>query len=248
MATLSKIARTALTWAYKKGTVLSGENQYSGIHDPQFESAPSPITTIKQSDESGDAAAMVISAANIDAMLGFGDSAYKRYGRTGLRIRYYVAHLDAESKGIGKFNDVETNSRFHLLCEVEPTFDMVTTITSTGVELPEEIGKLGTSDSTAARIVWTGKELYDYHRTLKHSTGYYAWKVFPHQDSRYEVDFRVSRLPKPFLTDADTAPIHPESIPTLLELALYYVSLSDGNDQVSAQAHLSRYQDFTSRV
>lgn len=233
-----------LTWAYKKGTVLSGENQYSGIHDPQFESAPSPITTIKQSDESGDAAAMVISAANIDAMLGFGDSAYKRYGRTGLRIRYYVAHLDAESKGIGKFNDVETNSRFHLLCEVEPTFDMVTTITSTGVELPEEIDKLGTSDSTAARIVWTGKELYDYHRTLKHSTGYYAWKVFPHQDSRYEVDFRVSRLPKPFLTDADTAPIHPESIPTLLELALYYVSLSDGNDQVSAQAHLSRYQDL----
>lgn len=66
----------------------------------------------------------------------------------------------------------------------------------------------------------------------------------PHQDSRYEVDFRVSRLPKPFLTDADTAPIHPESIPTLLELALYYVSLSDGNDQVSAQAHLSRYQDL----
>jgi hypothetical protein len=233
-----------LTWAYKKGSVLSGENQYSGIHDPQFESAPSPVTVINQSSDKGEPGAMIISASNIDAMLGFGDSTHKRYGRTGLRIRYYVAQLDADSKGVGKFNDVETNRRFHLLCEVEPTFDMVTTITATGVTLPDALAKLGSSESKAARIVWSGKELYDYHRTLKHSTGYYAWKVFPHQDSRYEVDFRVSRLPRPFVTDADTAPIHPESIPTLLELALYYVSLSDGNDQVGAQAHLARYQDL----
>ena len=99
-------------------------------------------------------------------------------------------------------------------------------------------------DKKSARIVWTGAELYDYHRRLPHSTGYYAWKVYPHQDARYELDFRVSRLPKKYVNDEDTAPIHPEAIPTLIELALYYVCLVDGNDQVSAQAHLTRYYDL----
>lgn len=233
-----------LTWAYKKGSVLTGENQYSGIHDPQFESAPSPVTIIDQSQTKGDPGAMIISATNIDAMQGFGDFTFKRYGRTGMRIRYYVAHMAADETGIGSLNDVEVNQRFHLLCEVEPTFDMVTKIVDTGVTLPEAIESLGSADSTAARVVWSGKELYDYHRMLKHSTGYYAWQVFPHQDARYELDFRVTRLPKKYINDQDTAPVHPEAVPTLVELALYYVSLVDGNDQISAQAHLNRYHDL----
>ena len=234
-----------LTWAYHKGDAATGVNKYSGIHDPQFESAPSPVTIYEQVGE-GDPGALIISATNIDAMLGFGDSAFKRYGRTGMRIRYYVAHMEADETGIGTLNDAGTNQRFHLLCEVEPTFDLVTVLAaeSPTVPVPPEILALGSAESTAARIVWTGKELYDYHRTLKHSTGYYAWKVFPHQDARYELDFRVTRLPKKYINDQDTAPIHPEAVPTLVELALYYVSLVDGNDQVSAQAHLSRYQDL----
>ena len=229
-----------LTWAYKPGTMVPGENQYSGIHDPLFESAPSPITVIEQL-ESGDPGALILSATNIDAMQGFGDNSYKRFGRSGMRIRYYVAHLETHDKGVGTYNSVETNERFHLLCEVEPTFDMPTELKGTGVSMPESITKLGTSDSVSARIIWTGKELYDYHRPLKHSTGYYAWKVFPHQDARYELDFRVSRTPSQFIDDRDTSEVHPEAVPTLIELALYYVSLTDGNDQVSAQAHLERY-------
>jgi hypothetical protein len=229
-----------LTWAYKKGSVLTGENQYSGIHDPLFESAPSPITILDQSD-SGDPGAMIISATNIDEMQGFGDSAYKRYGRSGIRIRYYVAHLEADSKGVGNFNNVETNERFYLLCEVEPTYDMPTKLSEAGTPIPASMDKLGSSDRTGGRIIWSGKELYDYHRPLNHSTGYYAWKVFPHQDDRYELDFRVSRTPRRLIDDADTAEVHPEAVPTLVELALYYVSLVDGNDQMSAQAHLERY-------
>ena len=229
-----------LTWSYKKGSVLTGENQYSGIHDPQFESAPSPVTIFEQK-KSGPAGAMIISSTNIDAMQGFGDSAYERYGRSGYRIRYYVAHLGTDERGIGQFNDVETNQRFHLLCEVEPTFDMVTTLSSAGTVVPPAILSLGEGDTTAARFVWTGKELYDYHRLLRHSTGYYAWKVFPHQDARYELDFRVLRFPNKYIDDQDTAAIHPEAVPTLIELALYYVSLVDGNDQLSAQAHMDRY-------
>jgi hypothetical protein len=79
---------------------------------------------------------------------------------------------------------------------------------------------------------------------LKHSTGYYAWKVFPHQDQKYELDLRVLRLPKKFIDDQDTAPIQRDAVSSLIELALYYISLNDGNDQASAQAHLTRYQDL----
>jgi len=237
-------SNSGVTWAYNKdSSPLTGENIYSGIHDPVFESAPSPMTVIKQST-SGSTGALILSATNIDQMLGFGDSTFKRYGRSGVRIRYYVAHLARYSSGIGSFNNVETNPRLHLLCEVEPTFDMVTTLSAAGTPVPESITAAGSADETAARIVWNGDQLYDYHRQLRYSTGYYAWKVYPHQDSRYELDFRVSSLPKPLIDDADCAPIHPESIPTLLELALYYVSLSDGNDQVSAEAHLARYHNL----
>tara|TARA_R110000744_G_scaffold21772_14_gene56105 strand:- start:360 stop:1085 length:726 start_codon:yes stop_codon:yes gene_type:complete len=199
-----------------------------------------------QREATGDPSALVISGTNIDAMLGFGDPSNHRFGRSGMRIRYYVAHLDATEGGRGKFNDVETNRRFHLLCEVEPTYDMPQELADAAspVTIPETLSSLGSKQSKAGRIVWTGAELYDYHRTLKHSTGYFAWKVFPHQDARYELDFRVARLPKKYINDQDTAPIHPEAIPTLLELALYYISLVDGNDQLSAQAHLGRYQDL----
>ncbi len=205
-----------------------------------FESAPSPITIIDQID-SGDPPALIISATNIDEMLGFGDNSYKRYGRSGMRIRYYVAHLEGDEYGAGTFNSVEKSPRFYLLCEVEPTYDMPTQLAAAGTPLTDSIVSLSEADKVAARIIWTGAELYDYHRPLHHSTGYYAWKVFPHQDARYELDFRVSRTPKRFITDSDTAEVHPEAIPTLIELALYYVSLADGNDQTSAQMHLERY-------
>jgi hypothetical protein len=233
-----------ITWAYKSGTVLSTENRYSGIHDPQFESAPSPVTTVTQSVVDGIEGAMVFSATDVDSLMGFGDASFKRYGRSGIRIRYYVAYLEADETGKGKLNDIETSPRFHLLCEVEPHYDMVAKLTADGTDEPKLFDLLGESDEDAARVVWTGTELYDSHRPLPHSTGYYAWKVFPHQDARYELDFRVSRLPKKYVHDEDTAPIHPEAIPTLLELALYYVCLVDGNDQVSAQAHLTRYFDL----
>ena len=234
-----------ITWSYKSGTIISTENKYSGIHDPQFESAPSPVTIIDQKTTSDEYGSLILSAASIDSMLGFGDSSFKRFGRTGLRVRYYVAQIDADERSSNSIADAETNGRFHLLCEVEPTYDMVDKLTTSGVWKPYAAIKYDAKRvRKAARVVWTGAELYDYHRRLPHSTGYYAWKVFPHQDARYELDFRVSRLPKKYVSDEDTAPIHPEAIPTLIELALYYVCLVDGNDQVSAQAHLTRYYDL----
>lgn len=232
-----------LTWAYETGSVTSTEAKYTGINDPIWESAPSPVKIIKQKGSSGgDDGALVFSATNIDSMLGFGDAAYDRFSRSGLRIRYYVAHLDKDDTGVGTLNSVETSQKFYLLCEVEPTFDHVQALVDAGGTAPE--GLLKTTKIKGARVVWDGSNLYDYYRPLKHSTGYYAWQVYPKQDARYELDFRVLRLPKKFVDDQDTAPIQRDAVPCLIELALYYVSLDDGNDQASAQAHLSRYHDL----
>jgi len=231
-----------LSWAYETDSVTSTVSRYTGISDPVWESAPSPATLIEQKDLDGTDGALVLSATNIDSMLGFGDSAFDRYGRSGLRIRYYVAHIDKKSTGVGRYNAVETNEKFYLLCEVEPTFDHVQALVGSGIEAPE--GLTSTNKIKGGRVVWNGSQLYDYYRPLRHSTGYYAWQVYPHQDSRYELDFRVLRLPRKYIDDQDTAPIQRDAVPCLIELALYYVSLDDGNDQTSAQAHLARYHDL----
>ena len=231
-----------LSWAYELDSVTSTVSRYTGISDPVWESAPSPATVIEQKNLDGTDGALVLSATNIDSMLGFGESAFDRYGRSGLRIRYYASHRDKKDVGVGKKTAVETNEKFYLLCEVEPTFDHVQALVDSGVTAPE--GLTSADKIKGGRVVWNGTQLYDYHRPMKHSTGYYAWQVYPHQDSRYELDFRVLRLPKKYIDDQDTAPIQRDAVPCLIELALHYISLDDGNDQTSAQAHLSRYHDL----
>ena len=230
-----------LTWCYEPtAPSVTGVNRYGGMHDPTFESAPSPVAVLTQSV----GGALVLSATNLDAMLGFGDSTMKRYGHTGMRIRYYVTHLAATGDH-GDFTGIETNQRYYLLCEVEPTFDHVAELELAGIGIPDGVtasSKYGSIKS--ARVVWNGDQLFDYHRPLRHSTGYYAWSVYPHQDARYELDLRVLRLPRKYIDDQDTAPIQRDAVPALIELALHYVSLLDGNDQVGAVQHLARYQEL----
>jgi hypothetical protein len=228
-----------LLWSYADpnldpmGSTTDAEQlHYSGIPDPQWESA----------------------APNVDGILGFSDDTYVRYKKSGLRIRYYVAVLE-ENKPVrdaGAF-PIETNERFYLLCEVEPTYNQYIydsrIYAGSGVSIPYSITNNSEAKSIfqsngGAVIFWNGSQQYDYHRPLKHSTGYYAFKCYPHQNDLYELDLRVLRLPKKFIDDQDTAPIQRDAVSSLIELALYYVSLHDGNDQASAQAHLDRYQEL----
>lgn len=234
-----------VNWAYQPDTSpASGHVRLSGVNDPLWESAPSPVTVFKHepfTDVNSGAVeygALVLSATNIDSMLGFGDNSVSRFGRSGVRIRYYVAHLDKEAFARGEYRAVETNNRFYFLCEVEPTYDQIPSVPAT--VSPEII----TTTSPGARVIWTGRQLYDYHRPVKHSTGYFAWKAYPHQDQRYELDFRVLRLPRKFIDDRDTAPIQRDAIPCLLELGLHYMCLLDGADQVGAQQHMQRYTEL----
>ncbi len=201
----------------------------AGITDPTWESAPSPVSTITVRKK-GANHGLVIQGTNIDAMMGFSNPFTLRFGRTGLRLRFYVSYTGYSDDAVGDMENIETNDRFYLLCEVEPTFDQIMR-----------------NHAQACRFVWSGAELFDIERPLRHSTGYYAYKTYPSHDARYELDFRVSRLPKQLIDDQDTPPIQRDAIPALMELATYYVALLDGADQGGAQIHLDRYIELARR-
>jgi len=194
-----------------------------GVQDPVWESAPSPISDTYYHKDNKEQS-IQIQAANIDAMTNFDVENTARETRSGLRIRFYVARDGVRKNGVGAYNNVETAGIFYLLAEVDP---------ATLIE--------------TASYTWDGSAIPDYYRPLKHSTGYYAYKVYPHQDAAYELDMRVLRLPRKFSDDQDTAPIQRDAVPALIELGLYYLCLNDGADQTGAQLHLDRYQILARR-
>mgnify|MGYP003646448983 FL=1 len=194
-----------------------------GTQDPVWESAPSPVSaSYKHSEYAGES--IELQATNVDAMLAYDVASSTRETRSGLRIRFYVARDGVETTGAGSYNNVETAGIFYLLAEIDPA-----------------------ETTTEATYTWTGAVLPDYHRPLEHSTGYFAHKVYPHQDADYELDFRVLRLPRKFVDDQDTAPIQRDAVPALIELGLHYLCLNDGADQTGAQMHLDRYQTLARR-
>lgn len=231
-----------INWAHSQQQHYVHPDRYSsatslaGITDPTWESAPSPVSTIFLDPESRFAqGALQVQATNIDAMLGFSDPFTQRFGRSGLRLRFYVSHKAYEGRGFGggpkgAMANTETGDKFYLLCEVEPTFD-----------------QFAGNPQNACRFMWTGNCLYDIERPLRHSTGYYAYKTYPVQDDRYELDLRVSRLPKKLIDDQDTPPIQRDAVSALVELSAYYVALLDGADQAGAQVHLDRYTELARR-
>lgn len=198
-----------------------------GINDPVWESAPSPLSNEVNHNAPGAGGKKIqIQMSNIDQMTNFGVVGTTRRYRSGYRLRIYVARTGVRAFGgtAGAYNNVEKSGVYYLLTEIDPS-----AATVDGV------------------FVWDGSVIPDYYRPLKHSTGYFAYKPFPQQDARYELDFRVLRLPKKFVDDQDTAPIQRDAVSALVELSLYYLCLQDGVDQSGAAVHLNRYQELAKR-
>ena len=198
-----------------------------GFNDPVWESAPSPISgSVDHSSPGSVGKKIQVQFSNIDQMTGFGVVGTTRRYHSGYRIRIYVAREDIKTFGgtAGAYNHVEKAGIYYLLTEIDPD-----------------------TATVDAAYIWDGSVIPDYYRPLRHSTGYFAYRPFPQQDARYELDFRVLRLPRKFVDDQDTAPIQRDAIPTLLELGLYYLCLLDGVDQTGASTHLDRYQSLARR-
>ena len=198
-----------------------------GVNDPVWESAPSPISNeVDHDTTSTTGKAINIQMTNIDQMTNFGVTGTTRKSKSGFRLRIYVARTDIKEFGgsPSAYNNVEKAGVYYLLTEIDP----------------EDV-------SPDASYTWDGSVIPDYYRPLKHSTGYFAYRPYPQQDARYELDFRVLRLPKKFVDDQDTAPIQRDAVSTLLEIGLYYLCLLDGVDQAGATIHLNRYNELAQR-
>lgn len=198
----------------------------SGQPDPVWESSPSPASVSFDHASGTNAGRSIrISGANIDAMRNFDVAGSLRETRSGMRIRFYVARTSTRTAGAGQaaYNRVEADGRYYLLTEIDPT-DVT-----------------GTLDPPS--FAWTGATIPDYSRPLNFSTGYFAWSCWPPQDARYEVDFRVLRMPVDLVDDQDVLPIEKDALAAFVELLLYHLCLFDGVDQVDAKAHLDRYRE-----
>lgn len=207
------------------------EGGNSGIRDPVWESAPSPEMSAVFSHASGSnpGRSIILQAPNIDAMQNFFSTGASlgttRHGRSGYRIRFY-ARRSAIRAGTGavEFRSVDTNERYYLLAEIDPTDTVVVGGTTYYVAFP-----------------WRGADIPDITRQLVRSAGYYAWEMTPHQDQRYELDMRVLRHPTDLIDDQDVPPIQQDAWTVFMEVVLYYLCLMDGVDRQNADAHLSTY-------
>ena len=220
-------------WGRRDVEWQSGGN--SGIRDPVWESAPSPEMAAVFSHAAGSNAGrgIILQAPNIDAIQNFftagGTLGATRHGRSGFRIRFYARRATIRAgTGAVEFRSVETNERYYLLAEIDPT-DSVT---------------IGDAPAVTYYVAysWDGSQIPDITRQLVHSQGYYAYETSPHQDMRYELDMRCLRRPTDLVDDQDTAPIQPDAWTIFLELVLYYLCGMDGVDAVNAKMHLDTYE------
>ena len=210
--------RFLITYVWGKTDAEHRDSPGGNARDPVWESAPSP----ECSYEMVGLEAIDIGLPNIDWMQGFNVTGTLRDTHSGFRKRIYVARDAVSTKVLASWHPhVERGGIFYLLTEV---------------------------DGDTTQFVWDGSITPDYHRRFHHSTGYYGWQVYPHQDGRYELDVRVLRKPDDMVHDQDTPPIKPDAIPAFMELCLYYAALQDGVDMDSARAHLKRYEALCDKV
>lgn len=154
---------------------------------------------------------LIVNLPEIDWQLNFGDNTTLRYGHSGIYKRLY------------RRRSVTGTTPSHTTIEAPDIFQMMADI-----------------DGTQTTYIDNGATIPDYTVRLPESHGYYAYRNFPQQDQRYEMDWRVRRRPKKMVNDQDVPPIHPDCHDALIELGLYYLSLMD-RQQTDAETHLQRY-------
>jgi hypothetical protein len=154
---------------------------------------------------------LIVNLPEIDWQLNFGDNTTLRYGHSGIYKRLY------------RRRSVTGTTPSHTTIEAPDIFQMMADI-----------------DGIQTTYNDNGAVIPDYTVRLPESHGYYAYRNFPQQDQRYEMDWRVRRRPKKMVNDQDVPPIHPDCHDALIELGLYYLSLMD-RQQTDAETHLQRY-------
>jgi hypothetical protein len=232
----------------------------SGVRDPIWESAPSPVSEVfdhaaSTGVVSHEDKAIYIQFDNPDEILDFAGDALGirpsasyptgteplRFGRSGLRIRVYVARDDiytahggtATAGGnvpaLNRHNRDAVDGRFMLLAEIDP------------MDVEPDMAALGQYRICAFN--WDGTiPVPDRERALTDSHGYYEYRVYPVPSSTLEFDVEVMRQPVDLVHPNDPLPLREEAYEAFMELALSLVCRMDGVDKASENDHLEKFE------
>ena len=199
------------------------QESWRADRDPLYESYFSEAATATQTElEGGGFGTITIQLPEIDWMRNFNVAGTLRATHSGLRKRIYVCRKTVLVGAPGAHDNVESGGDvYYLLAEV---------------------------DGDVTSYTWDGSTTPDHSRKLPLSSGYYLYKVWPHNDQYYELDIMVERDLVPLVYDNDVLPVRQDAFPALFEIALYYASLLDGIDEATAAVHLSNYMTFVGRI
>ena len=190
-----------------------GDNP-GGVREPVWESPPSPVS-VAFSHAASPGVTLRITFTSPDELMNFADPLALRLGRTGRRVRLYVARDAIVAAATpNAYQRVDADGVFYLLTEV----DAETTL------------PLGTFD-------WSGVDVPDYGRRLVRSPGYTAWHIYPMPDQRYEIDFPVAGLPTEFISDNDAVPIAADGAMVFYYYLLAHLAERDGTDLAASAAY-----------
>jgi hypothetical protein len=183
-------------YTYVWGKKDENKKSPGGSYDPMWESSPSPPSAAVTVPDAT-AAVEVTNLVDIDWQIDFNPTvASLRSLHSGLRKRIYRTRT-AVTAGGGNKADVEAPDIYYFLAEVEGD---VTSYVDRGEVIPE------------------------YYRRIPESHGYFGYASTPHQDTQYEVDFRVDRRPLSLLNDSDAPQVHPQFEDMLLLLVMRYLA------------------------
>ena len=155
---------------------------------------------------SSGALGIVVTLPEIEWQVNFNVAGALRAGKSGLYKRLYRRRNTVTG---GTHQTIERPAIWQFLVDVEGE---TTTYTDQGVVVP------------------------DYFLRARDISGFYAWTPHPHQDARYELDFRVLRRPRDLTNDYDAYRYAPEYDPAFLQFCLHQLLLKDNDREQATMA------------
>ncbi len=218
-----------IAWGRKAG--LSDPKNPRGLVEPLWESAPSPIVTWDHADNP--TKIIVMSAYNVDAMVGFDHStlaASQHKGHSGLRVRWWVRVVNTVGSTAGFYHNMPSNNKFYLLAEVS----------GNALETASGANRYGA-------YVWDGANVPDFEVPLQPVSGYYGYGYARLAAEDTSITFRVRRMPEQIKHDYGTVRLRRDGLDALITKTMAPMLRARGRESEAVNADM-RYDTLVAKL